>query len=208
MLRSLSNPGFTASPPTEQGEDAFGTEASVGERAFLALGSNLGNRLAHLREGVRFLIRDGRTRLVAVSSLYETEPLACAGGPFLNAVAVVRTILDPRGLLRVAKAAEREAGRTGSAHDARPLDVDILFHGTTVLHEADLTIPHPRWSQRPFVVVPLLEVCGETTNPASGRLVREEARGADSSGRCRRIEGPAWCDVAVGAPFGPWEGGR
>lgn len=198
MTRDLSNTGVV-NPPHRFG-GVGGTTASpssfmaTGELVFLALGSNLGDRLNHLREGLRRLLGDGRSSLVAVSSLFESDPVACAGGPFLNAVVAVRTALDPRGLLREARAAERSAGRTGGRAEARPLDVDILFHGDVVLTGDDLAIPHPRLYERPFVVAPLSEICAEARDPRTGRRIRDEAGscGASRAGVPTRVAGPEW----------------
>lgn len=190
MSRTVSN---RAGATVEGSGSGLETEGLV----FLALGSNLGDRRNHLREGLRLLLGNGRSSLVAVSSLFESDPAACTGGRFLNAVVAVRTDLDPRGLLRAAKVAEREAGRTGGRGDARPLDVDILFHGDSVLTGDDLAIPHPRLYERPFVVAPLLEVCGDARDPRTGRRIRDEAgsAGASRAGDPTRVAGPEWWSV-------------
>lgn len=173
--------------------------------AFLALGSNMGDRLGHLRKGVRHLVRDGRSRLVATSSVFESEPVACSGGPFLNVVIAMQTDLDPWDLLCSAREAERKAGRTGGRGDARPLDVDILFHGETVLEAEDLFVPHPRRYERPFVVAPLLEVCGEVKDPKTGRRICDEARLVEQVQRSvpKRVAGIAWCREVWEGPLGP-----
>lgn len=165
-----------------------------GAIAFLALGSNVGKRRAHLRDGLRRLLDTGQFALVAVSSLFESEPVACTGGPFLNAVAVVRTRLDARGLLREAKAVERAAGRAGGRGEARPLDVDILFCGDSAWTDGDLMVPHPRLYERPFVLAPLLEVCGDARDPRTGRRIRDEAASASAAHPVglKRVAGPEW----------------
>ena len=133
-----------------------------GRRAHLGLGSNLGDRRAHLQFGVDGLAaRAGR--VVAISPVYETEPV---GGPpqpdYLNAVVVVETDLTPRELLGVAKALEAEAGREPAAPERRwgprPLDIDVLMVGNERVDEPDLVVPHPRIHQRAFVLAPLADV--------------------------------------------------
>ena len=133
-----------------------------GRRAHLGLGSNLGDRMAHLQFGVDGLAaRAGR--VVAISPVYETEAV---GGPpqpdYLNAVVVVETGLSPRELLGVAKALEAEAGRQPPAPERRwgprPLDIDVLMVGTERVDEPDLIVPHPRIHQRAFVLAPLADV--------------------------------------------------
>jgi 2-amino-4-hydroxy-6-hydroxymethyldihydropteridine diphosphokinase len=134
-------------------------------RAFVALGSNLGDRWAHLRGGLAQL-----PDVVAVSPVYETVPV---GGPpgqprYLNLVAELRTPATPRDLLGAAQRAEVAAGRTREARwGPRTLDVDILLVGELVVDEADLQVPHPRMWERGFVLVPLADLAPELV---AGRL--------------------------------------
>jgi 2-amino-4-hydroxy-6-hydroxymethyldihydropteridine diphosphokinase len=142
-------------------------------RAYLGLGSNVGDRAAQLQLAVDELAaRAGR--VVAVSPVYETEPV---GGPpqpdYLNAVVAVETRLSPRELLRVAKDLEAEAGREPPAPDRRwgprPLDVDILMVGAERVDEPDLVVPHPRIHQRAFVLAPLADVAPDlVVAPSAG----------------------------------------
>lgn len=131
-------------------------------RAYLGLGSNLGDRGAHLQFGLDGLAaRAGR--VVAISPVYETDPV---GGPpqpqYLNAVVAVDTTLSPRDLLGVAKALESEAGREPPGPEnrwgPRPLDIDVLIVGDERVDEPDLVVPHPRIHQRAFVLAPLADV--------------------------------------------------
>jgi 2-amino-4-hydroxy-6-hydroxymethyldihydropteridine diphosphokinase len=139
--------------------------------SYLGLGSNLGDRLAHLQFAVDGLAaRAGM--VVAVSAVYETEPM---GGPaqpdYLNAVVALDTALDARGLLELAKELEVEAGRNpeGERWGPRPLDIDILMVGDDRVEEADLIVPHPRLHQRGFVLAPLADVApGVVVAPAAG----------------------------------------
>jgi 2-amino-4-hydroxy-6-hydroxymethyldihydropteridine diphosphokinase len=130
-------------------------------RAFLGLGSNVGDRLANLRAGVQALER----RAVAVtdrSAVYETEPQAGAIGQrdFLNACIAIETDLEPDDLLVACKAVEVELGRDLDAprHAARPLDVDVLLIDGREHHSAKLQIPHADLLARRFVLEPLLEL--------------------------------------------------
>lgn len=139
--------------------------------AYLGLGSNLGDRLAHLQFAVEGLAARAGT-VVAVSAVYETEPM---GGPaqpdYLNAVVALDTALDARGLLELAKTLEAEAGRTpdGERWGPRSLDIDILMVGDERIEEADLVVPHPRIHQRGFVLAPLADVApGVVVAPAAG----------------------------------------
>jgi 2-amino-4-hydroxy-6-hydroxymethyldihydropteridine diphosphokinase len=139
--------------------------------AYLGLGSNLGDRLAHLQSAVDGLA-DRAGMVVSVSAVYETEPM---GGPaqpdYLNAVIALDTALDSRGLLEVAKALEAEAGRLpdGERWGPRLLDIDVLMVGDERVEEADLVVPHPRIHQRGFVLAPLADVApGVVVAPAAG----------------------------------------
>lgn len=122
-------------------------------RAFVALGSNLGDRWAHLRAAVA-----GLPDVVAVSPAYETEPVGGppGQGPYLNAVVELDTDLGPRQLLEEGRLLESASGRQRGVLDGpRTLDVDILLVGELVVDEDDLIVPHPRMWERSFVLVPL-----------------------------------------------------
>jgi 2-amino-4-hydroxy-6-hydroxymethyldihydropteridine diphosphokinase len=140
-------------------------------RAYLGLGSNVGDRAAQLQFAVDGLAARAGT-VVAISPVYETEPV---GGPpqpdYLNAVVALETGLSPRELLRVAKELETEAGRepppgpgvspeeiAARRWGPRPLDVDILLLDGERVDEPDLVVPHPRIHQRAFVLAPLADV--------------------------------------------------
>jgi len=132
-------------------------------RAFLGLGSNVGDRLGHLRRAV-----DGLDELVALSPVYETAPVGGPPGqpPYLNAVAELDTARSPRELLEMAGRLEAEAGRVRTVPDGpRTLDVDVLLVGDVVVDEPDLVVPHPRLWQRRFVVVPLADLAPELVAP-------------------------------------------
>lgn len=139
--------------------------------AIIAVGSNLGNRRQNLVEALNSLQDSGAVTVLATSSLYRTKPVDTAGGEFLNAVVVIETGLTPEQLLGVIKTIEHSLGRTGSQFDARPADLDILFFDQVICNSPGLTIPHPRWLSRCFVLVPLAEICElfQSLNTTSGR---------------------------------------
>jgi 2-amino-4-hydroxy-6-hydroxymethyldihydropteridine diphosphokinase len=145
------------------------------EDVIVALGSNLGDRLAYLLEGLEGLA--SAVRLLRVSSVVETPPAGFLGqGPFLNLVVRGRTRLTPHALLRHLQRVERASGRVRSVPGGpRTLDADLVFHGDRVIRTSRLTVPHPRWADRSFVVVPLLEVDPDRRDPVTGRPVREVA---------------------------------
>jgi 2-amino-4-hydroxy-6-hydroxymethyldihydropteridine diphosphokinase len=146
---------------------------SVQASVYIALGTNLGDRLANLREAVRQL--RAHIAIEHVSSVYETEPAYVADQPrFLNAALSGTTILEPATLLHVLKTLERELGRVpGVRYGPRLIDLDILIYGDLVLKTPELTIPHPRIAERPFVLVPLAEIAGDITPPGWSRTITE-----------------------------------
>ena len=133
-----------------------------GEEAFVGLGSNLGDRRTRIEAAFDALATLPQTRLLGRSSLYESAPLDAGGGDYLNAVARLRTRLEPLALLRALQAIEAEAGRERPYPNApRSLDLDLLLHGDRVIASEALVLPHPRLHQRAFVVLPLLELAPE-----------------------------------------------
>jgi 2-amino-4-hydroxy-6-hydroxymethyldihydropteridine diphosphokinase len=128
---------------------------------FLALGSNLGDRAANLAAAREALARGVLDNLTA-SSIYDTEPWGpIKQGRYLNQVARGTTALAPRALLRELQKIEISLGRDRAKEERygpRTIDLDILLYDQVELNEADLTIPHPRMTERPFVLVPLAEI--------------------------------------------------
>jgi len=129
-------------------------------RAYLALGSNLGDRLSYLQGAVNALDAIGGIGVVAVSRVCETEPVGGpAQGAYYNAVVAIETSLDVHSLLRLAQRLEADAARVREAHwGPRSLDVDILLFGDATIDDPDLTVPHPRMWERGFVLAPLRDV--------------------------------------------------
>lgn len=132
-------------------------------RAFLALGSNLGDRDGSLRAAVAGLIEDG-IRVVRSSSVYETLPVGPPQPSYLNAVIEVETDLDARALLDRCLAVEARLGRERGADAARwgprTIDIDLLTFGDEVIDRPGLVVPHPRMHERAFVMVPLADLTG------------------------------------------------
>jgi 2-amino-4-hydroxy-6-hydroxymethyldihydropteridine diphosphokinase len=125
-------------------------------RAYLGLGSNLGDRRAHLRGAVAAI-----PDVVAVSPVYETDPVGGPPGqsPYLNLVVALETDLSPRELLELAGSLEEGAGRVRGERDGpRTLDVDVLLVGHLTVDEPDLVVPHPRMWERRFVLAPLADL--------------------------------------------------
>ncbi len=151
-------------------------------RAYIGIGSNVGDRVAFCRKAVEALGEVEAIEVTAVSSLYETAPV---GGPpqrsFVNVVVRIETSLDPRALLETCKAIEHRMGREPSdiRWGPRVADLDILLYGSDKISEPDLEIPHPRLKERRFALVPLLEIDPDATDPWETRLEHalDEAEG-------------------------------
>jgi 2-amino-4-hydroxy-6-hydroxymethyldihydropteridine diphosphokinase len=145
----------------------------VGAVGYLGVGSNIGDTRAHLAAAIAALPAHG-VRVVACSSLYETEPvgLVLDQADFLNACLRVETDLGPEELLDACKAVEREVGRAagGPRHGPRVIDVDLLLLDELEYRSARLTLPHAEASSRRFVLVPLLELDPELALPSGARL--------------------------------------
>ena len=158
---------------------------SAAVRAFVALGSNLGDRAAHLSAAVAGLRSTRGVRVLACSSLYETDPVGPPGqGPYLNAALLLETSLSPRALLARLHEIEGAAGRARSAvrNEARTLDLDLLLYGGRSIDEPGLVVPHPRLHERPFVLAPLRELAPEELHPRFGSKVGELAAALEASG--------------------------
>jgi len=140
--------------------------------AYLGLGSNLGDRQANLAKAIELLGQ--RLRLEKVSSIYDSGPVGNVDQPrFLNLVCQITTHLTPTGLLALAKGIESRLGRVGPSGAPRTIDIDILFYGDQVLKTPELVIPHPRLTERAFVLVPLVEIAPDLVHPVSGKTAKE-----------------------------------
>ena len=142
-------------------------------KAFVALGSNLGEREAMIREALEALAALPQTELLRASSLYDTEPVGDPDQPgFLNAVAELETELTARQLLWNLLLIERRLGRVRTRHwGPRVIDLDLLLYGSEVLDEPDLKVPHPELIRRSFVLVPLVELDPLVVHPVTGETL-------------------------------------
>jgi 2-amino-4-hydroxy-6-hydroxymethyldihydropteridine diphosphokinase len=140
----------------------------------LSVGANVGDRESAVLAVPRLIEESGAGRRVRMSSLYETAPVGCAHtGFFINAVAEFETLLCPEDLLKRLKAIEKAAGRSGGHNEPRELDLDIVALGAAVIRSEALVVPHPRYRERAFVLVPLLEIAPDFVCPATGRRVED-----------------------------------
>jgi 2-amino-4-hydroxy-6-hydroxymethyldihydropteridine diphosphokinase len=140
---------------------------------YLSLGSNIGNRQGHLRGAVARLETLGR--VVAVSSLYETEPVEFTNQPwFLNCAVVLETEKMPKQFMSSVLKIEKEMGRRRTQEKGpRTIDIDILLFGNATIDLPELTVPHPAMHARRFVLQPLAEIAPEVKHPGLKRTIRE-----------------------------------
>jgi 2-amino-4-hydroxy-6-hydroxymethyldihydropteridine diphosphokinase len=152
--------------------------------ALLGLGGNLGDVRANLDRAVELLCADGRATLRAQSSDFRTPPWGVEDQPaYINRCIATETDLGPRALLERALAVERALGRDRSRErrwGPRPIDIDLLNYDDIVVDEPGLTLPHPRWSERAFVLVPLAEIAPDRV--IGGIAVRDALARVDARG--------------------------
>ncbi len=149
---------------------------------YLALGTNLGDRAANLKQAIASLTP--QLEVKAKSGIYETPPWGFEDQPkFLNQVLKAKTYLDPEPLLKHLKRLEVALGRKESfPNGPRLIDIDILFYDDLVLNKPSLVIPHPRLHERAFVLLPLMEIAPELRHPVTQKSVREMAEQSNTEG--------------------------
>jgi len=135
--------------------------------AYVSLGSNIGNRLYYLQQAVILLRETERLEVVKVSSVYETDPVGYVDqAAFLNIVVELKTLLSPDELLRKCNEIEDELGRTRVVRwGPRTVDLDILLYNEENMKTDNLIIPHPRMTERGFVLIPLVELNTDLIDP-------------------------------------------
>ena len=173
-------------------------------KAYLGLGSNLGDRRKNLQDASELLdTLDDGVRVLRSSSVYETEPWGLEDQPkFLNSVLEIAASVPPERLLELAKQVERTLGREWSPrYGPRLIDVDVLLYGESVVEQPDLQIPHPRMELRAFVLVPLAELADGAVHPVSGLTIGQLAKEVDGK------EGVTlWGVPPASAPGNPQDG--
>jgi 2-amino-4-hydroxy-6-hydroxymethyldihydropteridine diphosphokinase len=175
-------------------------------RAAIALGSNLGDRHGYLRGAVDALSRLGT--VIAVSPLYETAPVGGPDqGPYLNAVVVVETAMEPRQLLSELHGLERAAGRTRDLRwGPRTLDLDLILYGSRSVDEHGLEVPHPRFRDRRFVLEPLLAAWPDAAEPDGTALAPLLATVADQD--LTKVADPSWASEPPRGRGAGWVAGQ
>jgi 2-amino-4-hydroxy-6-hydroxymethyldihydropteridine diphosphokinase len=168
----------------------------IEEKVYIAMGSNLGDRDAHLAAGLAALRGSEGIEVVAVSPLYETDPVGPPPqGPYLNGAVQLATRLDPSALLDRLLAIEAAEGRMrGVDRNApRTLDLDLLLYGDRKWAGPDLEVPHPRLAERPFVLEPLCDLAPNFVHPILGETIEVLARRVRDPAAVRRR-------VSLGSP--------
>jgi 2-amino-4-hydroxy-6-hydroxymethyldihydropteridine diphosphokinase len=166
----------------------------VSVRAFIGMGSNLGDRWRNCREALDRLALLPETRVLRVSPFFESDPQeGVQGGRFLNAVAELETALAAFELLRCAQEIEGALGRDADhpSGGARTIDLDLLLYGDQTIREAHLTVPHPRLAQRRFVLAPLVSLDPGVRPPGLDATVEELLRRLDPRAQaCTAVRSP------------------
>jgi len=141
---------------------------------YVSIGSNLGDRASYLQFAKRELLAIAGLTDLQCSPIYETEPVAAEGGPFLNAVWSFKTDLSSQDLLKKTQKIEAQANRQrNKPNEARTLDLDILFYGDQVIREPGMIIPHPRLHERAFVLEPMVKLDPDFVHPVLKKTVKE-----------------------------------
>jgi len=154
-------------------------------KVYLGLGSNVGSRLSNIRFALAAIGQVPGVRVLRLSCIYETQPYGNPDQPgFLNAALEVETSLDPCDLLRAMQRVERHMGRVRKQKwEPRVIDLDILYYGSLVIDEPELSVPHPDLQNRDFVLIPLNDLIPRFTDPLRQATVQAMLKRLDTKGR-------------------------
>ncbi len=175
-------------------------------RSYLALGSNLGDRVGHLVAAVEQLTRLPKAILVDRSALFETEPV---GGPpgqdcYVNSAIAIETTLGPEELLESCLQIEHRLGRRRRApNDARTIDIDMLLYGDLVCDTPTLILPHPRMHLRRFVLDPLVQIAGRERHPVTGVTIQQLLNQVSDPAEGRSFNDDRWSVLEIAGAVVP-----
>ena len=160
----------------------------MNKTTYLSLGSNLGDKKAHLKNAISSLETNGAT-IIKYSAVFYTEPIETTFNKyFFNIVCAVKTHLNPIDLLEICQAIELDFGRVRTEPKApRPIDIDILFFGNKIIQTPLLKIPHPALRKRNFVLVPMEEIAPKFRDPVTGKTIRELLHQCSDIGKVERL---------------------
>ncbi len=144
-------------------------------KVFVAFGANLGDAQQTVSEAIELVGQISGTHLIKASSLYRSEPIEAQGPDFVNAVGLFDTVLQPYDLLTELQKLEDQYGRKRPFKNApRTLDLDLIFYDDLILNSDRLTLPHPRWSERAFVVLPMMDICPDRVSQAQLDAIKNQ----------------------------------
>lgn len=153
------------------------------ERAYLLLGTNLGNLKQNLKNALASLEKND-IKILKISKIYRTKPWGKADQPdFLNMAVEVETSFSPQELLKILKGIEQKLKREKNEKwGPRIIDIDILFYGNRRINESDLIIPHPYFFERNFAIIPMADIAPDFIPPGQNKCIKEVKAGVDSEG--------------------------
>ncbi len=164
-------------------------QKSLGAKAAISLGSNLGESPIILEKALQTLEQTSGIIIENISNWYETVPVGPAQPNYINGCALLQTQLSPLNLLKTLLEIETKFGRVRAERwGARILDLDLILYENLILNTPQLQIPHPRMSERAFVLVPLAEIAPNWREPVTGKTITELLKKIDTSGIIKKIE--------------------
>lgn len=165
----------------------------MNDNAYVALGANLGRREESILCAVRALERHGAGCATRISSLYESAAVGMGTAPpFVNAVVELVPLLQARDLLDRLQAIEVEFGRKSGHNQSREIDLDLVAYQDQALEADGLVVPHPRYRQRAFVLVPLVEIAPNFRDPRSRETIKDLIAALSDAHSVRRVSGRTW----------------